>query len=178
MHLRPALIAASAAGLVVCGATLHGAYGAITSKVSTPAAKSHHVYKLDYTLNVTEEGRPAKAIALSQSIEDGSAGSIHAGANIPLQVAGSMCSGFSAPRQDVGLKLQTRVARLGTDVLLHVDLEMSGVAERTEGAVPVRKVNSDGDALVTPGTPTVVTVFDEPGTRTRYELVVTATLLK
>ncbi len=173
MRARPFLIAGAAAALVVCGASLHRAFAG-HAPASAPRSP-HHVYHLDYAVAVSEGGKPADTTHLAMSLEDGSGGDMHAGANVPLQVSGG---GMASPRQDVGLHLKTNVTSLGRDVLLHVVFEISGADNATEGPRSIRKVSTSGDALVTPGKPTVVAVIEEPATHARYEVSVVASKLR
>jgi hypothetical protein len=183
MRARPFLIAASAAGLVLCGVGVDRALAArATSHASSPGmshgthGKAHHVYRLDYVLTTSSPGKAPESTAMSLELEDGSGGDLRAGANVPLSTgAGSMMTA----RQDVGLRVSSNVVGLGGEALLHVNLELSGPDDRGgDGPRTIRKVTSSGDALVVLDKQAVVTIIEEPVTRAHYELAVTATKLR
>ncbi len=180
MQLRPLVLRVIAAALVLSGPLL--GYEAATH--AAPPPKGRHVYRLDYALTVTEPGKAATTSAYVLNIEEGSGGDLHAGANVPL-VSGP--SGHLSPRQDVGVKLRSNLTRAGGDLILHSDVELSGV----EPGIPlenfdlpdprprtIHKISAGDDAVVTPGKSALVASVEEPTTHARYEVTVTATKLR
>jgi hypothetical protein len=177
MRVRPFVRPFVTAALVLAG-PLIGYQVAVHDARSAP--KSHHVYRLDYVVSVTEPGKPAVTSAYALNLEEGSGGDVHAGTNIPLQTASSSSPSMSAPRQDVGIRIRSRITRAGSDLLLHGDTELSGLdeARADQGPRAIRKINASGDAVVTPGKPALVASVEEPVSHARYEVTVTATKLR
>jgi hypothetical protein len=175
MRIRPFVLPAVATTLVLFGPLL--GYEAAVHAASAPSpSKPHHVYRLDYSLSVTEPGKAAVTNGYVLNVEEGQSGDVHAGANIPLQTSSSS---MASPRQDVGVKLHCQVTRVGGDLLIHNNTELSGPDEHADqGARAIHKISGSGDAVVTPGKSALVTSIEEPVSHTRYEVTVTATKLR
>ena len=172
MRARSFVLPGLAAIVVLCGPLLGYAVGARPKAGGTP--QSHHVYRLDYLVSVTEVGKAASTSRYTMSVGENEHGELRAGANVPLSSSSS-----TSPRQDVGLLLRCQVARAGEDLIMHQITEISGTDDRGEqGPRTIRKVTMNDDAVATLGTPTVIASVEEPATRARYEVTVTATKLR
>jgi hypothetical protein len=175
MRIRPFVFPALAAALVLSGPVLGYAVAARPAKAPHNA---HHVYRLDYLVTVREPDKAPVTSPYTMNVEDGSTGSVHAGANIPL-VTGSSSAGTASPRQDVGLLLRCHLTQVGSDLVLHNDAEISGTEERADpGPRAIRKITANDDAVASPGKPTLVASLEEPVSHARYEVTVTATKLR
>jgi hypothetical protein len=175
MRIRSLVLSVLAAVVVLSGPVLGYAVGARRTANGPP--KSHHVYRLDYVVTVSQPGKATVNDAYTMNVEDGSTGDLRAGANIPLSA--SPKGGMASPRQDVGLRLTGHVSRLGDGLLLHNNAEMSGPAEEAEeGARAIRKITASDDAVVPLGKPTLVARLEEPVSHAVYEVTVTATKLR
>lgn len=173
MRIRPIVLRAIAAALVLSGPLL--GYQAALHRAAAPP-RAHHVYRLDYSLSVTEPGKPAVTSGYVLNLEEGGHGMVNAGANIPLATG---ASSMPSPRQDVGFRLRTNLERAGSDLVLHNDVELSGADERAEpGPRAIHKIVANDDAVVTPGKPALVASVEELTSHARYEVTVTATRLR
>jgi hypothetical protein len=177
MLVRSIILRGLAATLVLSGPLLGYAAGA---RPASGGARSHHVYRLDYVVTVTEPGKAPLVSTQTMNVEENGSGDLRAGANIPL-VAAPGSPGFSSPRQDVGLSLHTQVTRAGDDLVLHHSTEISAPAD-ADGAMgggrAIRKIVANGDAVASMGTPTTVSSVEEQVTHARYTVSVTATRLR
>jgi len=172
MRARSFVLPGLAAVVVLCGPLLGYAVGARPK--GGGAFKSHHVYRLDYLVSVTEAGKGASTSKYTMNVEENERGELRAGANVPLSSSSS-----TSPRQDVGLLLRCQLERAGEDLILHQSTELSGTDDRADqGPRTIRKVTMNDDAVATLGTPTVIASVEEPATRARYEVTVTATKLR
>lgn len=156
------------------------------AKAAARAPESRHMYRFDYTLTTTEPDKPPSNSAYSLTVEENNVGEIRLGKNVPLQTTpmGSAPPGaasavgsaraFSVPRQDIGLLLRCSFSLSGEDVVLKSDLELS----TSDPPGTIRKVSLKGDALVSPGKPSVVSSSEDPTTHQRYQLSVTTTKLR
>jgi hypothetical protein len=176
MRVRSFVLPGLAAALVLCGPLLGYAVGA--RRPDSPSKpKSHHVYRLDYVVSVTEPGKAPTTSTHTMNVEEDHTSDVRAGANVPL-VSGS--SGAQAsPRQDVGLLIQCHLTRAGDDLLLQNTTELSAVDERADpGPRAIRKIVAKGDAVASLGKPAVVASVQEPVSHAQYEVTVTATKLR
>ncbi|HEY8089399.1 MAG TPA: hypothetical protein VIF09_16175 [Polyangiaceae bacterium] len=172
MRARSFVLPGLAAIVVLCGPLLGYAVGARPRAGGT--SRSHHVYRLDYIVSVTEAGKAAATSKYTMNVEENEQGELRAGANVPLSSSSS-----GSPRQDVGLLLRCRLARAGEELVLHQTTELSGTDDRADqGPRTIRKITMNDDAVATLGTPAVVGSVEEPATRARYEVTVTATKLR
>jgi len=172
MRIRSFVLPTIATTLVLFGPLLGYQAGA---HAAGSAPRTHHVYRLDYALTVTEPGRAAVTDTYTLNVEEGSSGEVRAGANIPLGSSSSLTS----PRQDVGILLRCQANREGSDLLLHDTAELSSPEPRADdGPRAIHKITSSGDVVVTPGKTALVASIEEPVSHARYELTVTATKLR
>jgi|HubBroStandDraft_6_1064221.scaffolds.fasta_scaffold1467246_1 hydrogenase maturation factor len=172
MHLRATIAIATT---LILSAPALGCSTMCPAPAATPApaaAAAHtprppgHVYQLDFALS------PGGAYTLL--LEEDRGGDIRVGANIPLSTTVPM-----SPRQDVGLNLHCNFATIGDDLVVHTGLEMSFVDEQqTTAPAAIHKISSNGDALVSPGKPTLISSIEDPMSHKRYQLTVTATKLR
>ncbi len=127
-----------------------------------------HVYKLDFLLTSKEGTTAQPPASFTLVLLEGNHGEVHVGKNVPLQATGTGPS----PRQDVGLKVRAQYRTVGDDVLLEISTEMSA----QEGGGAIRKVSAQGNALASPGKPSLVVALDDD--KKHYELTVTPTKLR
>jgi hypothetical protein len=173
MRIRPYLLPAVATTLVLLGPLL--GYEAAVHAANAPP-RSHHVYRLDYSLTVTEVGKAPTTSAYVLNVEEGQGGDVRAGANIPLQLGSAS---MASPRQDVGVSIHCQLARAGNDLVLHNSAELSAPDASVDlGPRAIRKISANDDAVVTPGKPTLVASIEEQVSHARYEVMVTATKLR
>jgi hypothetical protein len=161
--LRTRAVVLAAATLAI--ATAAGCSPAVAAPPSVASAPlAHHVYRLDFVVTTAEASKASTPSKYTINIEENQHAELRVGANIPL---GNV-------RTDVGLKLRCQVSSMGDDLLVHNDTELSAV----EDLPAIHKVSASGDAVVSPGKPTLVASLEEPVSHRRYEVTVTATKLR
>lgn len=149
---------------------LAAATGCAHSNVVTPAPSAiarralPPVYRLDFVVSPGDvDGRSASS-KYAIVVEEHQSGFVHEGANVSLSPQG--------PRSDVGVKLRASFSMVGDALLVRSDLEMS-----SSDAGSMRKLSGQGEALVAPGKPALVTSIEDAGGHKRLEVTVTATKL-
>jgi hypothetical protein len=153
-----------------------------TPATSARSARSGHtepkgpVYRFDFTLNATEGAVGASGVVgeshrhYSMVLEQGDEGRVEAASNVPLG------PGERPPRTDAGVNVRCKYDLDGDALILHTVLSMSSAG--TDGSNhAIHKIEMIGDALVAPGTPTLVSTIADPSNQSRYELSVAATRL-
>jgi hypothetical protein len=147
------------------------------SKPEAPAASSapRHYYKLNYVLKESDEGRVInqRNFSMSASSEGTSWRSLRAGSRLPLAGTNPKDVNYI----DVGVNIDTRLQDAGDGLAMDVTAEISSAGtESNAGAPPViRQVKVRSEALVPIAKPTVLFSADDPASRHRFELEVTAT---
>jgi len=148
-----------------------------------PPSEPRATFRLDFTLTITDPGKPPSTSEYTLNLEEHGTGEIRLGKNVPLSTPAPPPSGAppGAPsvgvaRQDVGFLLRGNFAMSGESLLLHSDFEMSSADEAAVRTI--HKVSLRGDALVTPGKPALVSSSEDPSSHRRHQLTVTATRLR
>lgn len=152
------------------------------SSASAPASHADakrsepgHIYRLDFVVSSNNapdpNGAPGNG-AFTMNLEERHRGEIMTGSNVALTPNGGA-------RIDVGMKVKADYYMVGDDILLESNAELSA-AESGQPGQPstIHKVSASGEALVTPGRPTLVASADDPQGHSSYRLMVTATKLR
>ena len=83
---------------------------------------------------------------------------------------------------DIGVNMDNRVREFGNMLTVEVTADITSVAADTAGGVgsppTVRQVKGTTVSVIIPGKPSVVFAADDPGSQHRFELQVTATLVR
>lgn len=146
------------------------------------APESRGMYRLDFTLTMTDPGSAPTSSEYMVSLEEHSPGEIRLGRNVALAAPNRAPAASGGPpgpppatmRQDVGFLLRCSFVVVGDALTLHTDAEMSSMDE----VAGINKVILKGDALVNPGKATLVSSSEDPITHRRYQLMVSATRLR
>ena len=147
--------------------------------------ESRHMYRFDYTLTTTDVGKPPTSSAYTVNVEETAVGEIRLGRNVALQpsvptpsaAASAVASAgrnLGVARMDLGLMLRCSFTVSGDDLVLRTDLELTSADQPPT----VQKTSLKGDALVSPGKPSIVASSEDPATHQRQQLSVTATKLR
>jgi hypothetical protein len=106
------------------------------------------------------------------NLEENRRGQIATGSNVPLMPSGGS-------RVDVGMKVKAMFYSVGDDILIESDAELSSAESGAPGQPStIHKVSATGEALVSPGKPTLVASAEDPQGHSHYQLIVTATKLR
>lgn len=135
------------------------------------AHTAHGLYHLAFVFTTTDGAAKTTTQTFEQVVEEDDNAFLHAGKNVPLvlpSIAGAKLD--AVPRQDVGLKVKSRLEQRDGRLVVGVDFEESA-AEDTN-PVTIRKMSTYGKALVTAGQPAEIFRIDEAGKR--YSLSVVA----
>ncbi|HLY60539.1 MAG TPA: hypothetical protein VKV95_07200 [Terriglobia bacterium] len=172
-------------GLVIA-ATMsisQGVFGQETAKdqrSSNAAKPDKSVYRLEFIVRETEEGKRLNSRSYVMSVEDESTGMIRVGSKVPYYTGKDQFQYF-----DVGINIDCHLREHGNFVSLeNIGIEISSVVKpdspglnQTPNPV-VRSVRARVDAAVTPGKPTSVASIDDASSNRRFEVEVTATKVK
>jgi hypothetical protein len=134
-----------------------------------------HVYRLDFVVSSNNAVSPTAGPSggtFTMNLEENRRGEITTGSNVALMPSGGS-------RIDVGMKVKAMFYTVGDDILIESDAELSS-AESSAPSQPsmIHKVSATGEALVSPGKPTLIASADDPQGHSHYQLTVTATKLR
>lgn len=145
-----------------------------------------HVYKFDFVLTPKDpKDATLTPTSFTINIPENNSGEVTIGRNVALQpgvtapvAGGGPAVSHASPRQDVGLKVKAHPRGLPNteDMVLDVTLEMSSVEGQTNGAASIRKLTTQGSAVVALGKSALIMSVDDA--QKHYELTVTATKLR
>jgi len=144
---------------------------------ATPAAAKapKHFYRLNYVLKESDEGKiiNQRSFVMSSSTEGTSWRSMRAGSRLPLAGANPKDVNYI----DVGVNIDTRVQDAGDGLAMDVTTDITSAGSESNGGAPpvIRQVKVRSEALVPIGKPTILFSADDPASRHRFELEVTAT---
>jgi hypothetical protein len=159
--------------LVLCASAASAQENSAAKPVTSNVPK--HFYRLNYVLKESDEGKiiNQRGFVMSVSTEGTSWRSLRAGSRLPLAGANPKDVNYI----DVGVNIDTRVQDAGDGLAMDVTTEISSAgAESNSGAPPIiRQVKVRSEALVAMGKPTLLFSADDPASRHRFELEVTAT---
>jgi hypothetical protein len=159
--------------LVLCASTAT----AQETKTAVSAASNapKHFYRLNFVLKESDEGKVInqRSFVMSASTEGSSWRNMRAGTRLPLARTNSKDVNYI----DVGVNIDTRIQDSGDGLAMDVTTDISSAGtENNSGAPPViRQVKVRSEALVPIGKPTTLFTADDPASRHRFELEVTAT---
>jgi hypothetical protein len=141
-------------------------------------------FRLDFSFNEIEDGKKVNSRHYSMDLTEESSNQVlRIGTRVPV-VSGSF-GGDSKNVQyqyiDVGTKIDSRLNKVGADLRLHVDAEISNLDttdEPSKIAPIVRQIKIEGATLLVVGKPILIGSADDPNSKRQFQLEVTATRLR
>ena len=134
-----------------------------------------HVYRLDFAVSTNDAATlPAgpSGGTFTMNLEENRRGQITTASNVALTPSGGS-------RVDVGMKVKAMFYTVGDDILIESDAELSSAESGAPGQPStIRKISATGEALVSPGKPTLIASAEDPQGHSHYQLMVTATKLR
>jgi hypothetical protein len=124
------------------------------------------VYHLEVEVSTNEPGLPASTTDLTLNLEEEKGGEVSIGENVPMPGQGT---GATALRQHVGMRLGMFYEMHGTDLLLHVDTQLSALS----GTAGVHEIVAKGVALAPAGKKTVVLAISHDRSHTQISVTPT-----
>ena len=132
------------------------------------APKDHeqrHVYRLDFVVSSNDPGKSVSSSSYTLNLDEEQSGEVRMGTNVPLS---------SQARMDVGLKLKASLTSIRDGLLLQSATEISSFEEPST----IRKITTNGVALLEPGRSALVASLEDPSSHKRFQVTATATKLR
>jgi len=165
--LRMSLVAVTVLALVLPAA-------AQEAEKASKAEKLRSVYRVDFVVRESEEGKPINSRHYSQLVEENGWCRVRAGARVPIQ--GEKGTQY----MDVGVNIDCQLGEQDGQVRMEVRLELTSFAKDPSLQSPplLRVIRAEVQTGLAPGKPTVVSSVDDAASPRRYQLEVTATKVK
>lgn len=146
------------------------------------SAQPVSVYRLQFAVHELENSKRVSTKNYTMLVQNTDSGRINAGTRVPLPSGGPGAGPNQFQYYDIGLNLRCRVHERESQVLLNTEVSISNIsaeAENRPGQPPtIRQISSTVGSVVHEGKPTTIITLDDPATRRRYEVEVTATRVK
>ncbi len=146
---------------------------------SDESAKPLSAFRLDFTLNESDDGKKVNSRHYSMNLVPGYTPSneIKIGSRVPVE-------GKQGEMQyiDVGTNIWSRLTERGDALQLEVRAELTTFAnpeQETRSSMPLlRQLRINASTVAMPGKPTVVGLVDDPNSKRQFELDVTVTKIR
>lgn len=144
--------------------------------------KPLNVYRLDFALSEFVDGKKVNTRSYSVTAREDEMNKLRAGARYPIVTSETAEKNTQYQYLDVGVSIDCRVVERGGYLELNAVIDSSdieggdtrGVTGPMIGPV-IGQMKSDIRSLIRPGTPTMVSSMEDPASKRRFQLDVTAT---
>jgi len=141
------------------------------------SAKPSAFYKLEFTIREMEGEKSLNTSNYSILLQAGHSAKMTAGSQVPYPASSS-----SMAYRSIGVSIGCTLQEADGSPWLSLNIDISGLApsEKAEDKYPpiFRSTNISAEAMLTPGRATMVGSVDDPATKHRLQVDVTATKLK
>ncbi|MGA9529581.1 MAG: hypothetical protein WBS24_15810 [Terriglobales bacterium] len=148
------------------------------------ANKPLNVYRLDFVLSEFLDGKKVNTRSYTVTAREDEMNKLRSGARYPIATATADKNTTQFQYLDIGVSIDCRVVERGGYLELNAVVESSDIEGADTHGVPnstidqspvVGQMKSDIRSLIRPGTPTMVSSMEDPASKRRYQLDVTAT---
>jgi hypothetical protein len=148
-----------------------------------PAKKPLNVYRLDFALSEFLDGKKVNTRSYTVTLREDEMNKLRAGTRYPIATA-TLDKSTQYQYLDIGVNIDCRVVERGGYLELNAVVDSSviegtdahGVPNPNTGLGPViGQMKSDIRSLIRLGTPTMVSSMEDPASKRRFQLDVTAT---
>jgi hypothetical protein len=144
--------------------------------------KPLNVYRLDFALSEFVDGKKVNTRNYTVTAREDEMNKLRSGARYPVASA-TVDKGTQFQYLDVGVSIDCRVVERGGYLELNAVVDSSVIEGADANSVPspridqpvIGQMKSDIRSLIRPGTPTMVSSMEDPASKRRFQLDVTAT---
>ncbi len=141
-----------------------------------------NVYRLDFALSEFVDGKKVNTRSYSVTAREDEMNKLRSGARYPVATA-TVDKGTQFQYLDVGVSIDCRVVERGGYLELNAVVDSSVIEGADTHGIPspvidqpvIGQMKSDIRSLIRPGTPTMVSSMEDPASKRRFQLEVTAT---
>jgi hypothetical protein len=145
--------------------------------------KPLNVYRLDFALSEFVDGKKVNTRSYTVTAREDEMNKLRAGARYPIATKTADKSITEFQYLDIGVSIDCRVVERGGYLELNAVVDSSVIEGADAHGVPspridqpvIGQMKSDIRSLIRPGTPTMVSSMEDPASKRRFQLDVTAT---
>jgi hypothetical protein len=172
-------------GIVPRGMAQDQGHDSQEKSAEKPAApKSLNAYRMDFLLTELEDGKKNNSRSYSLLAREGILNKLRAGVRVPI--ATKMGSLPQFQYLDVGMNIDCRVEEREGSLVLNAIADSSSFSLPGEPKAPgsvadqpvIRQMRSEINTVINLGKMTVISSMDDPSSKRRFQLEVTATKVK
>lgn len=145
-----------------------------------PLSNSLSSYRVDFTLTEFDTGKKINSRTYSVVSQVGPRNKLRVGGRVPV-ATGTGSGTLMFQYLDIGMNIDCSVQEMDGAVLLSSTIESSSVApqrdEQTHQPV-IRQMRFEVRTVLSPGKPTMISSTDDPTSKERFQVEVTATKIK
>jgi len=147
---------------------------------NTAVKKPLNVYRLDFALSEFVDGKKVNTRNYTVTAREDEMNKLRSGARYPVATASDE-KNTQFQYIDIGVSIDCRVVERGGYLELNAVIDSSEIEGADAHGAPVppgpviAQMKSDVRSLIRPGTPTMVSSMDDPASKRRFQLDVTAT---
>jgi hypothetical protein len=149
---------------------------------NTPVKKPLNVYRLDFALSEFVDGKKVNTRSYTVTAREDEMNKLRSGARYPVATATVEKNETQYQYLDVGVSIDCRVVERGAYLELNAVVDSSVIegADAHAATYPsigpvIGQMKSDIRSLIRPGVPTMVSSMEDPASKRRFQLDVTAT---
>lgn len=151
------------------------------NKSEAASPKPAAVYRVEFAFSELQGGKVVNSRSYEMLAQAGQLNKIRAGARMPVSSPG----GANFQYLDIGMNIDCRVEERDGGIGLNITADSSSFtfpetdkATYAPGQPIVQQFRSQVDTVVNPGKPTIVSSMDDPSSKRRFHLEVTASRVK
>ncbi|MFZ3341504.1 MAG: hypothetical protein WA609_15475 [Terriglobales bacterium] len=149
---------------------------------NTAVKKPLNVYRLDFALSEFVDGKKVNTRSYTVTAREDEMNKLRSGTRYPIATTTVEKNETQYQYLDVGVSIDCRVVERGAYLELNAVVDSSVIegADAHAATYPsigpvIGQMKSDIRSLIRPGTPTMVTSMEDPASKRRFQLDVTAT---
>ncbi len=145
------------------------------------AKKALNVYRLDFALSEFVDGKKVNTRTYTVTAREDEMNKLRSGARYPIE-SGTDAKSTQFQYLDIGVSIDCRVVERDGYLELNAAIDSSSVswpeaadAHSAPNQPVISQMKSDVRSLIRPGTPTMISSMEDPASKRRFQVDVTAT---
>ena len=148
-----------------------------------PISNSLSSYRVEFTLTEFDSGKKINSRTYSLTTQVGPRNKLRIGGRVPVSTStgSNMPSSMQFQYLDIGMRIDCSLQEQDGSVVLDSTLDSSSAAPQVEPQTHqpvIRQMRYEARTVLTPGKPAVIGSMDDPTSKSRFQIDVTATKVR